>query len=274
MLLKKIFIVILFFMISVFCGDKHYRGIVDIYFDIAKGSIPGHSYINKFGHNPAVATTGEDVWSGGGTYAFYPDTAKFMKLVCDSSSDSIGGTGALTVLVYGLDSNFAEINETVTTTGTAAVLLVNKYIRMYRALVLTAGSSRINAGDIAIQDTASGIVGAFIAADDGQTQQAIYTVPAGKTAYLIKEYMAMKDDTFQGSEAAFKWKTRANNGINGAWQTKGHIGLVNIGSSWWQYLYGIPAGPFLEKTDIKVECYEASTTVGATGGFDLILVDD
>jgi len=269
-----IFQLVLILGLSAYCGDKHYRGIVDFIFDVAKGNVPGHSSINKFGHNPAVATTGEDVWSGGGTYMFYPDTAKNMELVCDSSADSAAGTGARSVQVYGLDSNWLEINEVVILGGSDTVALTNKYIRMYRAIVITAGSYETNKGVIAIQDTGAGTVGAYIDADDGQTQQAIYTVPAGKTAYFVKGYTAMKNDDKNGEDASFKWKARWNNGGDGAWATKGQISLINIGSSWWQYQYGIPAGPLVEKTDIKIECYEASATVGATAGFDLLLVDN
>lgn len=273
-MIKNIFLLVAVFTALTFCGSKHYRGIVDFYFDVASGNIPGLSSINKFGHNPAVATGGEDVWSGGGTYAFYPDTARTMEIVSDSAADSIGGVGALTVIVYGLDSNWLEISDTVTMEGTTEVLLTNKYIRMYRAVVITAGSYEINKGDISIRDTSDTPIGAYITADDGQTQQAIYTVPAGKSAYFIKGYVAMQNDDKNGEDAAFRWKARPNNGGNGAWQTKGHISLVNIGSSWWQYQYGVPAGALPEKTDIKIECYETSDESGATAGFDLILVDN
>jgi len=252
---------------------KNFRGIVDYLIDVAKGRIEGEFIINKFGHNPAVATTGEDVWAGGGTYAFYPDTANSMELVCDSSADSIGGAGALSVVIYGLDSNWNEIADTVNTTGSAAVALSNKYIRMYRAIALTAGSDEVNSGGISIWAVSDSTVGAYIAAEDGQTQQAIYTIPAGKEGYFLKGYVAMRNDDKNGEDAAFKWKARLNNGVNGAWATKGQIALINIGSSWWQYEYGAPAGPLPEKTDIKIECFNASATVGAVGGFDLLIVD-
>lgn len=274
---KFLSVIFVFFLLAVSvpsAGDKHYSGIVDIYLDIAKGNIPGHSSINKFGHNPAVATTGEDVWSGGGDYAFFPDTAKVMEIYSDSAVDSSGGAGAWTVIVYGLDSNWLEINETVTLEGRDSVVLAKRYIRIYRAIVYTAGSYKTNKGSITIQDTAGGVVGAYITAGDGQTQQAIYTVPAGKTAYFIKGYAAMENDDKNGADATFVWKTRWRNGGNGAWAVKGQIELINIGSSWWQYQYGVPSGGLPEKTDIKMECIKTSATSGATAGFDLILVDN
>jgi len=273
-MIKTFFQIVLIFAALSFCGDKHYRGIVEFYMDVAKGNVPGHSAIYKFGFNSAIATTGEDVWAGGGTYLFYPDTAHGMVAVCDSSADSVGGAGALTVQVYGLDSNWSEINETITTAGTDEVALTNKYIRMYRAIVLTAGSYETNKGAITIKTAQGDTVGAYIAADDGQTQQAIYTVPAGKSAYYIDGYVSIKNDDKNGVDASFKLKMRPNTTAAGAWATKDDVSLINIGSSWFSYKYGVPSGPILEKTDIKIECYEASAESGATGVFDLVLVDD
>lgn len=253
------------------------RGIADLLIDAATGRIQGYSVVNKFGHNPAVATTGEDVWSGGGTYIFYPDTARVMELLADSSADSVGGAGALTVKVYGLDSNWNDTNEIITVTGSEPAILAIHYKRMYRAIVLTAGSREINAGAIFVRDTATARgndTALYIGDDDGQTQQAIYTIPAGKTGYFLKGYVSMQNDDKNGVDAEFKWLARLNNGTTGAWATKGQIDLINIGSSWWQYEYGAPAGPLPEKTDIRIRCSKTSDESGAIGGFDLLLIDN
>lgn len=253
-----------------------YQGIVDYLLDVAKGRIHNEFIVNKFGHNPAVAVTGEDIWAGGGAYAFYPDTARVMELIADSSADSIGATGALTVAVYGLDSGYIAQVETVTVTGTAPALLANQYIRMYRAIVLTAGSREVNVGAITIQDTStarSNPVGAYIAAKDGQTQQAIYTIPAGKKGYFLKGAVTMDNDTFQGNSATFVWKIREINGGNGAWRVKGQATTINIGNGAYSWDYAAP--PMIPgKTDIKIECTTASAITGAEATFDLLIVED
>ena len=246
--------------------------------EIAKGNVAGTKAINKFGHNPSV-TTGtdpEDVWGGGGLYAFYPTTAQSLELVSDSTDDDAAGIGALTVQVYGLDENFLEVDETVILDGIVPVALTeNTYIRMYRAIVLTAGTSETNVGNIFIQIAAGGTVGAYIGAGDGQTQQAIYTVPEGKSAYFTKGYVGIsKAGGAAAASAEFKWKARPNNGYIGAWQTQGQMEVVTSGSSHWQYEYGVPNGPIPARTDIRIECVEVSATLGVVGGFDLILVDD
>lgn len=247
--------------------------------EVALGNVHGYSSINKFGHNPAAGTSAEDVWAAGGTYAFYPTTAQAMEVVSTSveddpeKADTNPGTGAWTVQVYGLDSDWVEQTETVTLNGTGVVALANTYIRMYRAIVLTAGTGETNAGNIIVRIASAGATGAYIAAGDGQTQQAIYTVPAGKQALFTKGYVAMTDDDKNGTICTFQWKARPNNGATGAWQTKGQASLINIGSSGWQYEYGIPAGPLPAKTDIRIEMSSSEAEVDVVGGFDLVLVD-
>jgi len=245
----------------------------DFNLEVAKGNVPGHSSINKFGHNPA-ATTGEDVWGGGGTYAFYPTTAQTVQAVSSSAADTnTTGTGAWTMEVYGLDSNWDEQNETVTLNGTTPVVLANTYIRLFRTIVLTAGTGEINAGNITVA-VSGGDTGIYISAGDGQTQHAIYTVPADKSAYFIQGYVGMADDDKNGEVAEFQWLMRPNNGVTGAWAVKGQVACNSLGSGTWQYKYGVPGGPIPAKSDIRIKVSAATSTLGVVGGYDLILVDD
>ena len=166
-------------------------------------------------------------------------------------------------------------DETVTLNGTTPVTLTKQYIRMFRGIILTAGSNETNVGNVTVEDSDNGQVAIYIAADDGQTQQAIYTIPAGYRGWFIKGYVGISDSaktTIQG--VGFKWKARANNGTNGAWATKGQIENITYGSSWFQYEYGIPAGPLPGKTDIRMECFSVTDTFGVVGGFDILLVQE
>ena len=159
---------------------------------VAFGLVDGYSIVNKFGHNGAVAAGGGDIWSGGGTYAFYPTSAQAMSVVSSSGADDAASTGAHTVIFYGLDEDWLEANETVTMDGATPVALTNTYRRMYRGVVLTIGTAESNVGNISVTNSA-GIVGVYIAAEDGQSQQAIYTIPAGKSALFKKGYVFLKD---------------------------------------------------------------------------------
>lgn len=246
----------------------------DFYFEVASGNIEGYSSVNKFGHNPTSTTGGEDVWMGGGTYAFYPTTAQSMEIVSSSGLDDSAGIGARQVMVFGLDENWAEISETVSLSGTTPVNLQEDYIRMYRAIVLEVGTTESNVGDIEVRVQGGGTVGALIGAGDGQTQQAIYTIPINKTGYFIKGYVSLGNQNKNGEDGTFQWQARSNNGFTGAWTVKGQVALINIGSSHWQYLYGVPAGQIPEKTDIRIKTTKSSAIIDTVAGFDLVLVDN
>lgn len=244
----------------------------EFYLKVAMGLVPGYSSVNKFGHNTA-ATSGDDVWGGGGVYAFYPTTAQTVQAVSTSVNDTSAGTGGRTMEVYGLDENWEEQNETVILNGTTPVVLSNTYIRLFRTIILTAGTLETNDGDITVA-VSGGDVGIFIADGDGQTQHAVYTVPAGKTAYFIKGYVGLTADDKNGEIAEFQWKSRPNNGTTGAWAVKGEVGCNSLGSGTWQYEYGVPNGGIPEKTDIILSVITVSTTLGVVGGFDLVLIDN
>jgi hypothetical protein len=165
--------------------------------------------------------------------------------------------------------------------GTGVVQLTKTYIRLFRAWVYESGTSNTHAGDITVyaRATGSGLtagdVGVFVGTGGGQTQQTIYTVPAGKTAFFTKGYVGLGTSAKTAENGVFRWLMRLNSlGVNGCWLTQGEVGLVNLGSSYWQYEYGVPAGPIPEKTDIRINLSEASTTFDTVGGYDLILVDN
>lgn len=242
--------------------------------DVSMGLVPGHSIVNKFGAN-ATADTGHDLWTGGGVYGFYPTTAQSMELVSDDPDDDDGDTGARTVLVYGLDGSWDVVSETVTLNGVGAVNLTeHTYLRVFRMIVMSAGSSKTNEGTISCQIQTGGTVAAEIAAGAGQTQMAIYTTPNGKTGYFLKGYVGVADDDKAGESALFQWKMRLNDTADGAWAIKGEMGLNTLASSWWQYEYGAAVGPIPEKTDIRIMTKTMTAVMGVVGGFDLLLVDD
>ena len=142
-------------------------------FDIAKGNMWDSTPVNIFGFNRNIGTDWETVWNDGGNYA-YPTSAVQMSVVSASSSDT------MQVLISGLDINYNELTETVTLTGTSAVTTSASFYRINTATILS-GS---NVGDISISNNS--VLYAFIEAELGTTQAAIYTVPAGHSLYLFR----------------------------------------------------------------------------------------
>ena len=152
---------------------------------------PSYKQVYKFGQNADVGNSVETIWLEGGLYV-YPPSATTMTVSSSDANDTSAGTGARTVLISGLDGSYNEISETITMNGQTPVTTSNSYLRMNRALVLTAGSGGVNAGIIYV---GTGTVTSGVPANkyttingDGtnQTLQAFWTVPAGYTAYIYQ----------------------------------------------------------------------------------------
>lgn len=168
----------------------------DNYFgEVALGSISGRSVVNKFGHTENVTTDLTDIWNDGGIYVF-PSSATTMTLSSTDANDTIAGTGARTVEIQGLDTNYSQISETLEMDGLNGVTSDKSYLRVYRMKVMAAGTTGWNEGNIylgtgAITDGIPAVIHAEITIDAGagvegenQTLMAIYTVPAGKTGLI------------------------------------------------------------------------------------------
>ena len=155
--------------------------------NVSRGLVTGHQYIFQFGQ-AATVTTQQSVWATTGTYAF-PTSAAVMKISSGSASDTAAGTGARTVFISGLDANYAPISETVALNGQTQVSTTNSYLRINDFYVLTCGSGATAAGIIyagtgsATAGVPSTVYSLMPTGYNAQTQ-AIYTVPAGYTAYI------------------------------------------------------------------------------------------
>lgn len=175
-------------MSTTYVSQTQYGKNEDFTLQIARGQIQGHKSLFKFGNNPDINGLIEAVWSNSSPYV-YPTTAIQMQVSSSSANDAALGTGARTVSVQGLDQNYNEIAETITLTGQTAVLTTTTFIRVFRAFVLTAGSSGTAAGTIYIgTGTVTAGVPATIYAEipvgENQTLMALWTVPAGYTLYI------------------------------------------------------------------------------------------
>lgn len=163
---------------------------------LAKGDIPGHTHINKFGKagDIDIADGFVDVWDGAGeanadkSYT-YSSTADIDSL----SSSNAGDTQDIEV--QGLDTNYDLVTQTITLSGQTRVALTTDLVRVFR--MENVGSSDI-AGSVycyvngaitaGVPDTSADIR-AIIQGSFNQTLMALYTVPNGKTAYM-KNYWA------------------------------------------------------------------------------------
>jgi hypothetical protein len=77
----------------------------DFALEVAKGNIPGHTSVNKYGHaKDGLQTTATDIWDRADAAATQqiwvaPTQARLHTISCVNSLDTSGGTGANTVRV-------------------------------------------------------------------------------------------------------------------------------------------------------------------------------
>lgn len=164
-------------------------------YDIAEGSVNGLSFIRKFGHNDDVGASLETVWGAGGLYP-WPTSAEILKVSSSDVNDDGDpvNAGARTMQLFGLDANYAVQNETITLNGQTAVVTTKSYIRVYRAVVLTAGASLGNEGTISVKDNADAVTLLTIEPLKNQSLVAIFTIPAGCTGFITSWFAAVSSN--------------------------------------------------------------------------------
>ena len=216
--------------------------------------------IYKFGFNSAISTSEETVWDGGGIYS-YISTAGSVSVISSDAADDIDGTGAQKITIQGLDANWLPKSLEVDMNGTSETTVASTFIRVFRAFVTQAGSGEVNAGDITL--SIGGITVAKISADMGQTLMAVYTVPAGFTAYITQWSFS------SGASSSNKYLdgrliVRKNAGII---QTKARATVQNTA-----FVQDLPKATVVsEKDDIEVRAVTSSGTDAVSGTFTVLL---
>ena len=242
---------------------------IDFYLAVAKGDFTGYSNVSKFGYNPTVGSGNyESIWEGSNAYPWM-SAADQVEVLSSDTDDTSAGTGARTVELQGLDSSWNVLTETVTMNGTSAVTTTGSFLRIFRARVVTAGSSGRNEGTITIRDQDTSTTRALItngATDgNGQTLMAVYTIPAGKTGYIININVSSAKD----QEQTYRLMSRDNTVANAAWNVKEFLTGRGGFSDWKKYAINKAT----EKTDLDFQVISNSTS-SAAGGFELILIDN
>lgn len=207
----------------------------------------GLSHINKFGYTGDDVNGTATIWDGNDTAAIYPYPAAGLVSITSSRTADTGEA----VEVQGLDGDYNPVTETINVGSTGAVT----FSRVFRARFL----QTTNEGEVDIDQ--GGNLAAVILAGNGQTLMAVYTIPAGKTGYLLQ---------FQGSsdkQTDVKFKLFSRQIDDGAFNLKGQWGVQ--GGNVVTYDYKVPL-VFPEKTDLRVDIVTGNNC-GGGAIFDLIL---
>lgn len=226
--------------------------------------------VYKFGHNEDAGTSPEDVWENGGTYP-WQTAAQTLEAISTSANDAAAGTGIRTVRVFGLDANFNEIDETITMNGTnASAATTQSFLRVFRAYGVTCGSGGEGAGTITIRVSGGGSAQAVLEYQGsvlhmGQTQMAIYTVPAGYRAYLVAGSAGVESN--KSTDLYMMHRTYDDANGWGPWRlVESGLGL-GFGAA-----YDIGgAVSFGARSDLKVVSLGAAINTRVTASFSLLL---
>lgn len=233
--------------------------------NVSRGKVRGAFHVIKFGENLDVDGSMETIWDGGGLYT-YLTTAAVVTVTSTDGDDAAAGTGARTVTVEGLDSNYNQVSETLTVGGGAGSV---EFFRVFRAFVAGSGSSGTNEGTISISSGATTLaqirtVGSPTSTGLGQTFMSIYTVPAGYTGFIYQWNMS----TAKSDGDIFLVKRGHND--NGAWRTQ-DVMHTNQNSIERNYKFPLKIE---EKSDIEVRALSIANNMKCSATFCILLVQN
>lgn len=177
--------------------------VTDFMVRVSLGQVPGYSHINKYGHNPVVetGTDPEDVWSGGGVYAFYFTTNQTVEAV-STDADDVGslvssGTatgGSLTTIVDsgatfisdGVEVGDVVINDTNGEWGSVNVVTSETQLdhtSMTNSSTVSRANNENESGDV-YRVASSGDTGAGVIHTEGLTASGLIWTVATETTIL------------------------------------------------------------------------------------------
>lgn len=249
--------------------------VADFLVEVGRGNIPGYSFNRKFGQVDSVqAATPADIYE----YGVTPGAEKYTFSTTDDidtiSSSNAGD--AQDVIIEGLDINGDELIQTATLNGQNKVT-ITPLLRFNRAYndnaddflgnVYIYVDGAITAGVPNVVTTVRG----FILAGKGQTNQSIFTVPNGKTAFLFGEEVSL---TKAGGATVvagdFQQETRE---FGKVFRNQEFFTLLSSGNSSKNYNFPVPLA-HIGRTDILTSVDVSTNGVGASWAYTMLLIDD
>lgn len=252
----------------------------EFYAEVAKGNVPKHSIVHKFGSR--IMTTTLSPIAIGGVYQT-PTAAAALEVLSSSANDTAAGSGAQEVTIEGLDASWNLISQAVELNGTTAVAIPTSMIRVFRLYVSRSGTyatfntiaTGSHAGTITVRGSGGGatwgqINGSGIFA--AQSEIGVYTVPIGYTAFLLSEDVYI--DSNKSGNLHFIQRTLASDVATPFTGVRRLIGSFIGVSGDASKEHVIPKGPFAGPCDIGFIGNIGTDTGDAVVEFDLMLVQD
>lgn len=248
-----------------------YTSTRDFLTEVAKNNVGGHLIVHKFGSVVNVtADTLEDVWDAGGTYTFPASTADMTHV--SQTTDQAAARGS-TWTIEGLDTSYTEVSQNVTldaSNTTTAVALTTPLFRVNRMYMISPDITLTST--VRLHNTAESVDYTDIQVDHNQTLNAIYTVPASKTAYILVVASDYVPTATKNPDAVHFHLQIRRNANSEPWRVIESFGVTPGNSSINRKFTGGIVVP--EKSDIKITVKPEAKDAHAHASFEILLVDD
>ena len=232
--------------------------------NIAAGLVDGWATIHKFGAVPEMSQNSSGtIWDIPDTN--YPwsafDTPGILSITTTTQNgNSSTADDGITVHVLGLDENYEEVEDTFVIAGGTATGTVS-FKRVYRAYIDGTEANQTN-----INVLRGGTEVLRITIGKSQTLMAIYTVPAGKTGYLLQGVSTCAANADATIDMFVRYFGQDSFRI-------GHTAEVAGVGGQYQYQFGVPI-QIPEKSDLDIRAEVRSNNARVTAAFDIVLVDN
>lgn len=238
--------------------------------EVARGKIAKHTLVRVVGLNPDIdSASEEDVVAFGGSQPYY-SAADTLEIVSSSTADTnSSGIGARQLRLSGLNGSHALITEDINLNGTTVVTSSNSYLSSVKATLLTSGANETNSGDITIRDLTSGTTLAYMPAGFGRTLDAVYTVPAAKTGYIISWHSSI----YTASDTHVEMRLMVADDTVG-WRLEALHELDHAGTSVYARSSSDLMIPVKAKGRIRVRAKASADNTGVASEFAVILIDN
>ncbi len=245
--------------------------------EVAKGNVEGHRLIHKFGHG-TVGTSPAPVTTSG--FWRTPSSPVALEFVSDNAADTDGGLGASKIVVQGIDVNWNETLEEITTNGLTPVQIPTNLMRLHRWYVSETGTyaDEVNvshAGTLTIQVSGGGDVWDTI---DGvspfaaQSEIAVATVPIGYSAYILSKHIFT--DTNKTADVYFMQRPNADD-VTAPYTGARRMIERDVGlSGSFTINYASPKGPYIGPCDIGFMGNVSVGTADVSVDYEILLVQD
>lgn len=186
----------------------------DLYYEISRGNVPGHSIISKFG--AGLLGTSIAPITAGSNY-FTPSAPVQLEVRSTDARDAVGLAGLQGVDVEGLDGSWDELVQSVPLNGTTWVPVPVSLHRMYRWLgngsnIYASQTQGSHYGELQIREVLTpanvwSLIGIAPFAL-GQSQIGVYSGARNKTHYLLNKNLFV--DTTKTADVYFFRRTNAD----------------------------------------------------------------